>query len=103
MLNIQNLVEDAKCFETVRALRWPKGLRCVHCASAAISKRGRDPMHSERQKYRGKGCGCWFDDLIGTILAGHHQPPANPGVMPVFHGREPVQPADRPRTGPSQG
>ena len=35
MLNIRNLIDDAKCFETVRALRWPEGVRCVHCASAS--------------------------------------------------------------------
>lgn len=74
MLNIQNLIDDAKCFETVRALRWPEGVRCVHCASAAISKQGRDPTQPERQKYRCKDCGRWFDDLSETIFAGHHQP-----------------------------
>ena len=25
MVNIQNLIDDAKCFETVRALRWSDG------------------------------------------------------------------------------
>ena len=25
MLNIVNLIDDARCFETVRAMRWPKG------------------------------------------------------------------------------
>ncbi|WP_300988985.1 IS1595 family transposase [Thiocapsa sp.] len=74
MLIIQNLVDDAKCFETVRALRWPEGVRCVHCASAEINKQGRDPTQPERQKYRCKDCGRWFDDLSETILAGHHQP-----------------------------
>lgn len=74
MLNIQNLIDDAKCFETVRTLRWPDGVRCVHCASAAISKQGRDPTQPERQKDRCKDCGRWFDDLSGTVLAGHHQP-----------------------------
>lgn len=74
MLNIQTLIDDAKCFETVCALRWPEGVRCVHCASATISKQGRDPTQPARQKYRCKDCGRWFDDLSGTVLAGHHQP-----------------------------
>ena len=74
MLNILNLIDDAKCFETVRALRWPEGVRCVHCASAGVSKQGRDTTHPHRQKYRCHDCGRWFDDLSGTVFAGHHQP-----------------------------
>lgn len=73
MLNIRNLIDDTKGFETVRTLRWPEGLRCVHCASAAINKQGRDPTQPERQKYRCKDCGRWLGDLIGTIPGGHHQ------------------------------
>jgi hypothetical protein len=26
MINNQHLIDDAKCYETVRELRWPKGL-----------------------------------------------------------------------------
>ena len=25
MVNIQNLIDDRKCYETVRQLRWPQG------------------------------------------------------------------------------
>jgi hypothetical protein len=28
ILHIQNLIDDAKCFETVRQLRWPEGVVC---------------------------------------------------------------------------
>ena len=42
MLNILNLIDDANCFAAVRALRWPGGVRCVHCDSPAVSKQGRD-------------------------------------------------------------
>jgi hypothetical protein len=28
----------------------------------------------QRQRYRCTGCGSRFDDLTGTVLAGHHQP-----------------------------
>ncbi len=37
-------------------------------------KRGFDETQAERQRYQCKTCGCRFDDLTGTILAGHHQP-----------------------------
>ena len=33
---------------------------------------GRCPAH--RQRYRCKDCEARFDDLTGTVLAGHHQP-----------------------------
>jgi transposase-like protein len=74
MLNIQNRIDDAKCFETVRILRWPAGVHCVDCNSAAVSKQRRDPTQPERQKYRCTECGRWFDDLTGTVFASHHQP-----------------------------
>ena len=32
ILNIQNLIDDVKGFETVRALRWPDGVSCPQCA-----------------------------------------------------------------------
>src|SRR4051812_41376786 len=74
MVNIQALIDDAKCFETVRAMRWPDGVRCPECGSAEAIKDGRDDTQSERQRYRCHSCRKRFDDLSGTILAGHHQP-----------------------------
>src|SRR5690242_21280389 len=31
-------------------------------------------LTEERQRYRCKDCGVRFDDLTGTVLAGHHRP-----------------------------
>jgi hypothetical protein len=31
LVNLQFLVDDAKCFDTVRRLRWPEGVRCAQC------------------------------------------------------------------------
>ena len=42
MRHIQSLIDDAKCFETVRALRWPDGACCPSCDSFEITKQGRD-------------------------------------------------------------
>jgi hypothetical protein len=28
MVNIQDLIDDAKCYETVRTIRWPDGVSC---------------------------------------------------------------------------
>ena len=74
MINLQNLIDDAKCYETVRELRWPEGVRCPHHDSVSVSQSGRDTTQVHRQKYYGKGCHRYFDDLTGTVFAGHHQP-----------------------------
>jgi transposase-like protein len=56
MINLQNLIDDAKCYETVRALRWPEGVRCPHCASSQVTKPGRDATPPARQKSRCTAC-----------------------------------------------
>ncbi len=74
MINLQALIDDSKCFDTIRAMRWPEGVRCPECNSAEVIRDGRDDTQPERQRYRCRGCRKRFDDLSGTILAGHHQP-----------------------------
>jgi transposase-like protein len=74
MIHIQSLIDDTKCFETVRALRWPDGVRCPTCDSPQITKHGRDETQPERQRYQCKSCRRRFDDVTETIFAGHHQP-----------------------------
>jgi transposase-like protein len=74
VVNILGIVEDAKCYEVVRSLRWPEGVRCPHCDSAHIVKQGRDEAQPERRRHACRACGRRFDDLTGTIFAGHHQP-----------------------------
>jgi len=74
MIHLQNLLDDTQCYEAVRAQRWPEGIRCPHCAAARITRQGRDPTQPARQKYRCTVCGRYFDDLTGTVFAGHHQP-----------------------------
>lgn len=74
MIKIQHLIDDAKCFETIRDLRWPDKVSCPHCGCDAITKQGRDDTQPERQRYGCKGCQRKFDDLTHTVFAGHHQP-----------------------------
>lgn len=73
-LNIQGIVDDAKCFQTVREQRWPDGACCAHGASTTVIEHDRDETQPERQRYRCRSCDRCFDDLTGTIFAGHHQP-----------------------------
>jgi transposase-like protein len=74
MVDIRALIDDAKCFEAVRAMRWPDGVRCPGCGSAEVTRDGHDDTRPPRQRYRCHGCGNRFDDLTGTIFAGHHRP-----------------------------
>jgi transposase-like protein len=74
LVNIQSLVDDARCFETVRHLRWPEGVRCPQCGSDKVARHGYDERQRDRQRYRCRACQTRFDDLTGTIFAGHHEP-----------------------------
>src|SRR5215213_6867017 len=72
--NFSALLDDAKCFALVRQHRWPGGVRCPACASSAVIRDGCDDTQRPRQRYRCKACSGRFDDLTGTVLAGHHPP-----------------------------
>ena len=74
LVNLSGLMDDAKCFALVRQHRWPEGVRCPACASSAVIRDGCDDRQRPRQRYRCKACAGRFDDLTGTVLAGHHQP-----------------------------
>lgn len=74
MLNLAYLIDDAKCYETVRQMRWFGGICCPKCSSQQVIKRGKDEKQPHRQRYQCKDCGVHFDDLTDTIFAGHHQP-----------------------------
>jgi transposase-like protein len=71
---IERLIDDAKCYEMVRDLRWPQGVGCPHCESDQVVKNGHDTTEVYRQRYRCRGCDRCFDDLTDTVFAGHHQP-----------------------------
>src|SRR3954452_16542362 len=42
MVNLQALIDNSKCFEAVRSMRWPDGVRCPGCGSAEVTRDGRD-------------------------------------------------------------
>lgn len=74
VVNIQNLIDDAKCYQTVRKFRWPNGIvLCPLCDSKNVIKHGHHNTEPERQKYLCKTCNHYFDDLSGTVFEGHHQ------------------------------
>lgn len=73
-VNIQGLIDNAKCYQMVRRLRWPEGVECPHCHANQVVKNGTDETQPERQRYLCRMCNRSFDDLTGTVFAGHHQP-----------------------------
>jgi transposase-like protein len=74
LLHIKSLIDDAQCFQAVRHLRWPEGVRCPHCSCSNITKQGHDETQRHKQRYHCGACNKKFDDLTGTIFANHHQP-----------------------------
>ena len=73
-LKIHNLIDNAKCFEAIRDLRWSNGVTCTECRSKHVVKRGKDDTQEDRQRYECKDCDKRFDDLSNTVFSGHHQP-----------------------------
>lgn len=86
MINIRDLIDDAKCFQAVREMRWPDPVTCPHCSSEAVIKDGRDEARPHRRRHLCHGCRGRFDDLTGAIFAGHHQPLRTRVVCPYFMG-----------------
>lgn len=74
LINLASLIDDDKCFDLIRQYRWPDGVRCPSCSGHSAIRDGHDEKQRGRQRYSCKDCGVRFDDLTGTILAGHHQP-----------------------------
>jgi transposase-like protein len=74
LVNLSAPIDDAKCFALVRRHRWPEGVRRPACGAAAVVRDGYDDRQAHRQRYRCKACAGRFDDLTGTVLAGHHRP-----------------------------
>jgi transposase-like protein len=74
LINLSALLDEARCFELLRQHRWPDGVRCPGCDSTAVIRNGHDEAKPHRQRYLCKVCHGRFDDLSGTVLAGHHQP-----------------------------
>jgi transposase-like protein len=67
-------------------MRRPDGVRCPGCNSAEVTKDGRDETQPERQRYRCHGCRKRFDDVTGTVFAGHHRPLRVRVLCPYFMG-----------------
>lgn len=75
LVNIQQLIDDAKCYQAVRDLRWPDGIIvCTRCDSTNTIRHGYHNTEPERRRYHCNDCNHYFDDLSNTVFEGHHQP-----------------------------
>ena len=67
-------LDNAKCYERIRELRWPDGVACPRCNCDDITRHGKDESQPERQRYLCKSCSRKFDDLTLSVFSGHHRP-----------------------------
>lgn len=74
LLRIQEVVDERLCYEKVRELRWPEGVKCPHCQSLRHKRHGHHNKSEHRHRYQCKACHKYFDDLTNTVFQGHHQP-----------------------------
>jgi transposase-like protein len=69
LVNLQSLIDDAKCYETVRHIRWPEGVSCPKCDSKRVVKQGLDETQSQRQRYQCKDIYHWLNLQKSSISA----------------------------------
>lgn len=74
MCRLNHLIDEEKCYEIVRRMRWPYGIDCPCCGSNKVVKRGRNHRHLACRRYTCRNCSKRFDDLTGTLFMGRHQP-----------------------------
>ncbi len=44
LINLQTLIDEHKCYETVHQLRWSEGVTCYKCGSKHVVKPGFDQI-----------------------------------------------------------
>jgi hypothetical protein len=40
LIKLTNLLDEAKCYEVIRQLRWPDGIVCLHCSGTGVVRNG---------------------------------------------------------------
>jgi hypothetical protein len=51
MVNIRDLIDEAKCYQTGREMRWPDRIIGTHCSSESVIEDGHDDTQLHRQRY----------------------------------------------------
>jgi transposase-like protein len=68
-VNLTNLIDDEKCYETVRQMRWTRGVCCPKCQSLVVIKRGKDETQPARQRYKCKTCNTNFGSAKQVMMS----------------------------------
>ena len=72
MINITNIIDQKKCYEEIRKIRWEDGVYCPRCESFETKKSGFNFKNEYKQHYKCKTCKKKFDDLTGTPFVKHN-------------------------------
>ncbi len=65
-----SLIDEKKCYEVFRSIRWPEGIRCPKCSSPHFWI---DYDEAPKQQYKCIQCSQWWTDFTGTLFEGTHQ------------------------------
>ncbi len=60
--------DEAWSYETLRAMRWPKGIVCPYCEQSRVTTHTKS-TRTPRQRYLCLSCRRTFSDLTGTPFA----------------------------------
>jgi len=56
LVKIHELIDDEKCLDAVRKLRWPYEVQCPRCTSNKVIKHGHKKKQPHCQKYFCRNC-----------------------------------------------
>ena len=82
----RSLPDTQACLKRVRAWRWPEGIACPRCTSMDCIRKG--TTRKEAQRYQCHDCSHVFNDLTGTVFAGHQLSVAEMFYILARHGEE---------------
>ena len=72
-INLLSLMDEAKCYELLRQIRWADGLYYLHCQSEDVDQNGHDENHPSNQRYQCNARHRNFDDLTDTFFSGSNE------------------------------
>jgi len=83
MNHIHDLMDDERCYETIRQKRWPHAIHCPRCTSNKIVEIVKNHRHSACWRYPAETAA----SNGGMVAPGHIQmPPASEKEKPPIFG-----------------